>query len=94
MYPKGIPIKIVTSSICPYCTMAKDLISSLWFEYEEVVVEMWTSELMDIVQKTGMMTVPQIFIWEVSKENLLWGYTDIEALHNEGKLVDLFKKAS
>lgn len=87
-------IKIVTSSICPYCSMAKDLISSLWFEYEEVMVEMWSPRLMEIVQKTGMMTVPQIFVWEVSKDNLLWGYSDIQALHDEWKLIELLKKAS
>ena len=87
-------ITIVTGSMCPYCSMAKDLITSLWFEYEEKVAEIWTSELMEIVQKTGLMTVPQIFNWEISKENLLWGYSDIEALHNDGKLLELLKKSS
>jgi len=87
-------ITVVSSSVCPYCTMAKELITSLWFEYEEVLVEFWSDELNEIIQKTWMMTVPQVFAWKISKENLLGWYTDILDLQNEDKLVEILKKAS
>jgi len=87
-------ITIVTSSTCPYCTAAKTLITSLGFDYKEKIIELWSDELMEIVRKTGLMTVPQIFAWEISKENLLWWYSDIDRLNNEWKLVEILKKAS
>ena len=72
--------------MCPYCQMAKQLLSDLWATYEEKIVEMWSDELMEIVRTTGMMTVPQIFNWDISKENLLGGYSEIAELHKQGKL--------
>jgi len=86
-------ITIVTSTTCPYCTAAKSLITSLGFEYKEKIIELWSDELMEIVRKTWLMTVPQIFAWEISKENLLWGFSDIESLNNEWKLEDVLKNA-
>jgi len=83
-------ITVVSSDMCPYCTMAKNLISELGFEYTEIKVSMWSPELMEIVQKTGLMSVPQIFAWDISKENLLGGFDDISALNNDWKLVDIF----
>ncbi len=82
-------ITIVSSSICPYCSMAKQLITQLWFEYTEKTVEMWSPELMEVVQITWLMSVPQIFAWEISKENLLGGYDDINKLNKEWKLTDI-----
>ncbi len=87
-------ITIVSSDMCPFCMRAKQLISDLGFKYEEIKVTMWSPELREIIQKSGLMSVPQIFAWEISQDNLLWGFDDINALHNEGKLVDIFKKVS
>jgi len=87
-------ITIVTSSTCPYCMAAKSLITSLWYEYKEKVVALWSNELMDIVRTTWLMTVPQIFAWKVSKENLLWGFNDIETLNKEWKLQEILGKVS
>ncbi len=83
-------ITIVSSNICPYCSMAKQLITELWFEYTEKQVGMWSPELMEIVQKTGLMSVPQIFAWDISKENLLGWYDEINMLNQQWKLVDIF----
>ena len=84
-------IKIVTKDNCPYCDMVKTLISSLWFEYEEIDISSDLEKLREIVEITWMMTVPQIFRDELSKELLLWGYSDIEKLNTEWKLLELLK---
>jgi glutaredoxin len=86
-------ITIVSSSSCPYCEMAKQLITEMWFEYEEKHVSMWSPELMEIVQTTWLMTVPQIFAGEISRKNLLWWYDDIRKLHDNGKLEIIFNNA-
>jgi glutaredoxin len=38
-----------------------------------------------------MRTVPQIFHGEIKSENLLWGYSDVKALHDQWKLLELLK---
>ena len=84
-------ITIVSNDFCPYCTAAKQLLDSLGYEYVEKKVEMWSSELWEVIQTTGMMTVPQIFSGEISRENLIWGYTELTQLQADGKLEDTLK---
>lgn len=84
-------IKIVSLQTCSYCDLAKNLLSDLWFEFEVLDLTNNQEKLNEIVWITGMMIVPQIFNWEISKENLIWWYMDIKALHEEWKLVDLLK---
>lgn len=79
-------ITIVSSDVCPYCVAAKQLLTSLGYVYEEKIVNMWSPELMEVVQTTWMMTVPQIFAGEISRENLIWGYTELVQLQTDGKL--------
>lgn len=79
-------ITIVSNDFCPYCTAAKQLLDSLGYEYVEKKVEMWSSELWEVIQTTGMMTVPQIFSGEISRENLIWGFTELTQLQADGKL--------
>lgn len=85
-------ITIVSSDVCPYCIMAKQLITDLGGEYAEIKVAMWSAELMEIVQITWQMTVPQIFDWEILKENLLGGYSEIQKLHQDWKFIDIITK--
>lgn len=85
-------IKIITTSNCPYCIMAKNLLSSLWFKYEEINLTDDTKKLREIMSISGMMTVPQIFNWEIKKINLLWWYSDIKDLHDKWKLISLLQK--
>jgi glutaredoxin 3 len=85
-------INIISKDYCPYCTLAKELITSLWFEYNEIDVTDDTDKLREIVTISRMMTVPQIFAWEIKAENFLWGYSDIAKLHENGELVERLKK--
>lgn len=84
-------INIVSSDNCPYCVAAKQLLDSLGYEYSEKKIEIWSSELWEIIQITGMMTVPQIFSGEISRENLIWGYTELTQLQADWKLEEILK---
>lgn len=86
-------ITIITKDYCPYCTMAKNLISSLWFEYVEVDVTNDSKKLREIVSISRMMTVPQIFAWEIKSENLLWWYSDISSLNEKWLLLEKLKNS-
>lgn len=84
-------IKIVCSDNCPYCDMAKNLLTSLWVDYEEINITWNYDKLNEIISISYMRTVPQIFVWEIKKENLLWWYSDIKSLHDQNKLLELIK---
>ena len=81
-------IQIFTSDNCPYCVSAKWFLKSLDIEYSEINVSTDPSKLMEVVAISGMMTVPQIFIGEPSKETLVGGYDDMIALHESGKFLE------
>lgn len=80
-------ITVYTKDYCPYCTQAKALLDSLGQKYTEVDVTNDQDKLIEISQKSGLQTVPQIFVGE----KCLGGFSDIDALHKEGKLLDQLK---
>lgn len=76
-------VTIYTTPICPYCMMAKRLLSQKGAEFEEINV-MGRSELRaEMVQKAGgRSTVPQIWI---GTEHV-GGCDDLYALDAQGRL--------
>jgi glutaredoxin 3 len=75
-------ILIYTKSYCPYCDRAKALLQRKGASYEEISVEGDEKLYSELKQKTGLMTVPQIFI----NDELIGGYTDLAALDQKGLL--------
>lgn len=76
-------ITIYSKDYCPYCVKAKALLSSLGATFEEIDITHSPEIIMELVKKSGLRTVPQIFVWD----ECLGGYDAIAALHTEGKLV-------
>lgn len=75
-------VVIYTKSNCPYCVRAKSLFDRKGVKYEEHFMD-GTPEVYEALKKrTGLMTVPQIFI----NDQLVGGFTDLAALENENKL--------
>ena len=76
-------IKVYTSMWCPYCTMAKRLLSAKGAEFEEIDVTMNAPERARMTTMAGGRTsVPQIFIGETH----VGGCDELHALEAEGKL--------
>lgn len=75
-------VTIYSKSYCPYCDRAKALFKSKGVSYEEIMMDDKDEEFAKLKQKTGLMTVPQIFI----NETLVGGYADLATLEREGKL--------
>jgi len=80
-------VVIYTKGYCPYCTHAKNLLNELNIKFEEHDIGNNQEAMQKLVEKSGMMTVPQVFL----NDKLLGGYDDIAKLHSEGKLEDLCK---
>jgi glutaredoxin 3 len=75
-------ITIYTKDYCPYCVKAKNLLSSLGATYEEIDITGTPEIIVELAKKSGMRTVPQIFIGD----ECLGGFDSINAMNNEGRL--------
>jgi GrxC family glutaredoxin len=81
-------ITVYSKTYCPFCDSAKQLLSSLNLDYEVVDITNDPETAQKISQKSGMMTVPQIFI----NEKCIGGYTELEKLARENKLKELIEQ--
>nr|MDD3719932.1 glutaredoxin domain-containing protein [Candidatus Gracilibacteria bacterium] len=85
-------ITIFSKDYCPYCAAAKDLLKSLGAKFSEIDITNDDEKMIEISRISGMRTVPQIYVGEITKENCLGGYSDIAKLHEEGKLIEKIKQ--
>jgi glutaredoxin 3 len=76
------PVKIYTTPICPYCTRAKRLLDTKGVPYEEIDVSGDDQARMDLAERTGRRTVPQIFIGEEH----IGGFYELRELERSGEL--------
>lgn len=81
-------IKVYTKDHCPFCDRAKLLLTQKGVAFEEISLGSDREKLMALVEKTGMRTVPQIFI----NETLIGGYDDLKSLDDSGKLDEILDK--
>jgi glutaredoxin 3 len=85
--PKGT---VYTKRNCPYCVRAKALLARKSVPYAEISVE-GNDELRTwLVERSGQMTVPQVFVGE----RPLGGFSDIDALDREGQLDPILRGAA
>ena len=79
-------VLIYSKVTCAYCVSAKRLLDNKKISYEEIMVDSKPPEFyINLKQKTGWMTVPQIFI----NEKFIGGYAELKALDNRGELDQL-----
>ena len=78
-----------TTAVCPYCQMAERLLRAKGVEVEKVRVDLEPQRRMEMMEKTGRRTVPQIYVGETH----VGGYDDLAALDRAGKLDPLLKGA-
>lgn len=79
------PVTVYTTSYCPYCVRAKELLTRKGVAYTEVNVEDDTVRAAMIAKAGGRRTVPQIFIGETH----VGGFDDLSALDKAGKLDEM-----
>ena len=75
-------ITVYTKEQCPYCVRAKRLLDRKGFAYEEIDVEGNDALRSWLVEKSGQLTVPQIF----AGDRPLGGFSDLDALDRAGRL--------
>ena len=75
-------IKIYTKSTCPACDMAKKILSEKGATFTELCMDDKTEELNQLKARTGLQTVPQIFI----NGEMIGGCSDLMKLDEDKKL--------
>ncbi len=75
-------IQIYSTTFCPYCLAAKNLLKERQLEFSEINIESINMSREELERKTGGRTVPQIVI----DGKVIGGYEDLLALDNQGKL--------
>lgn len=79
-------ITMYTTGFCPYCKMAENLLRSKGVtEIEMIRVDLDPEQRLDMMDKTGRRTVPQIYIGD----RHVGGYDDLTRLDHQGELVSL-----
>jgi glutaredoxin 3 len=84
-------ITMYATAICPYCVQAERLLRAKGVaDIAKVRVDLDPERRLEMMQKTGRRTVPQIYIGGVH----IGGYDDLVALDRAGKLAPLLAPES
>ncbi|MFA5941864.1 MAG: glutaredoxin 3 [Sinimarinibacterium sp.] len=75
-------VRMYSTHYCPFCVMAKRLLSAKGVKIEEVRVDETPERRDEMVRITGRRTVPQIFVGDVH----VGGFDDLHALDRAGRL--------
>jgi len=75
-------VTVYTTPICGYCRRAKSLLSRKAIDFEEIDLQSRPELRMKLSKRTGMRTVPMIFI----DEECIGGSDELHALEASGEL--------
>ena len=78
-------VQIYTSSYCPFCIRAKQLLDSKGINYDEISLDNNPDKKLEEMQKHNWRTVPIILI----DNELIGGYEQLIALERSNKLDEL-----
>ena len=84
MTVKNIPkVLMYSTTVCPYCINAERLLISKGVQViEKIRVDLAPEQRIEMMQKTGRRTVPQIYIGDKH----IGGFDDLRALDLAGEL--------
>jgi glutaredoxin 3 len=72
---------------CPFCIRAKRLLDDKGIVFKEIKLDGRNAEMIALIEKTGMRTVPQIFVGD----HFIGGFTELAEADRSGKLDQLLE---
>ena len=78
-------VTVYTTEPCSYCARVKGLLRSRGVEFAEVNLSKDPDGRVELAQRTGMMTFPQVIVGG----RLLGGFTEVQAAADIGRLDEL-----
>jgi glutaredoxin 3 len=85
----GTGVVVYTTDPCSFCTRVKQLLEARRVEYTEINLARDAAGRMELVQRTGMMSFPQVVIGE----ELIGGFQETLAADQSGRLRELLSAA-
>jgi glutaredoxin 3 len=82
-------VVVYTTERCSYCVRVKMLLKSREIDFEEVNLAGDPEGFVELAQKTGMMTLPQVLVGDT----FLGGYQETAAADQSGELAALLEAA-
>jgi glutaredoxin 3 len=83
-------ITVYTTEPCSFCTRAKALLDQRGLGYEEVNLAKDPSGRLELVERTGMMSFPQVVIDGV----VVGGFMELVQADRSGRLTELTERAA
>ncbi len=84
-------VEIYSTTICPYCVSAKNLLKARGLDWQEILIDREPARRDEMLARAaGRRTVPQIFI----DGEHIGGYDDLVAADRSGRLATLLGNAS
>lgn len=81
-------ITMYSTGVCPFCQMAERLLRSKGVAaIDKIRVDLEPERRVEMMEKTGRRTVPQIYIGETH----VGGYEELAALDHAGRLDELLR---
>ncbi len=76
------PVVMYSTSYCPYCVAARNLLRSKGLNWTEVSLDAEPEKRAEMMSRSGRHTVPQVFVGDTH----VGGFDDLNALDQEGAL--------
>ena len=83
-------VQVYATGWCPYCSRARQLLTSKGVEIEEIDVDARPGARAEMIARSGRRTVPQIFI----NQTHIGGCDDLIALDDSGGLDPLLQETN
>ena len=80
-------VTIYSAEVCPWCVRAKRLMDANSIKYDEIKLEFDSKEFDELVERTKIQTVPQIFFGD----DLIGGFEELKSLIDDGKAEEMLK---
>lgn len=82
-------VSMYATGVCPYCVMAERLLRSKGVtDIEKIRVDLDPERRMEMTERTGRRTVPQIYV----AEHHVGGFDELAALERAGRLESLLSE--
>ncbi len=78
-------VTVYTTEPCSFCARVKGLLKARGVEFSEVNLSKDADGRLELVQRTGMMSFPQVLVGE----RLLGGFAELQAAADGGTLDEL-----
>jgi len=82
-------VTVYTTEPCSFCARVKGLLESRGVAFVEVNLARDPSGRLELVQRTGMMTFPQVLVGE----RLIGGFSELSRAVEDGRLQELLEAA-